>query len=324
MVSDPNSGSPPGNENWNSYWSVSRDAGAFSADGADHPALTSFWCEVFETIKRENPAPRLIDIASGNGAVIAHALSVFAADSGEFTCVDISERAIINIRERFAGVTGIVCDAAGLPLDSGGYDVVTSQFGIEYAGPGAFDEALRLLTPGGYLAALLHHTGSVIYHNCVADLDAVRRVQESQFIPMAIDLFAAGFDAVRGADRAPYEAAASRLNPAVKSLEAIFDKHGQDIAGGAIARLYGDVSRMHQKITQYKRDDVLDWLSQIGDELESYRGRMASMIEAAIDPGSFAQICKKIQQAGFETVQGGPLHTRDTAAPLAWALVVKS
>ena len=39
---------------------------------------------------------------------------------------------------------------------------------------------------------------------------------------------------------------------------------------------------------------------------------------------SFEQICEKIHKAGLETGKGGPLHAPDQAAPLAWALVVKS
>jgi hypothetical protein len=217
-----------------------------------------------------------------------------------------------------------VADAAEVPLQPSSYDVVTSQFGIEYAAPGAVDEALRLLAPGGYFAALLHHTGSAIHRDSLAALDAVQRLQEAQFFPLAIDFFRAGFDAVGGADRAPYEAAALAFNPAVKAVEAIFDDHGQDVAGGAIAQLYSDISRMHQRIAQYERDEVLSWLREMSSQLASYSERMASMAAAALDAGEFEQICDKIQQAGLETGKGGPLHAPDHAAPLAWALVVKS
>lgn len=324
MTSKNNSDAPQTSGDWDSYWGGAGGAAAFSADGADHPALVGFWNEIFEMAGRDNPAPRVVDLASGNGAVIAHALGAFSGGAADITAVDISDRAVAAIGERFPGVTGVVADAGEVPLEPSSYDVVTSQFGIEYAGSGAFDEALRLLAPGGYFAALLHHTGSAIHRDSVAALDAVRRLQEAQFFPLAIDFFRAGFDAVGGADRAPYEAAAARFNPAVKAVEAIFDDHGQDVAGGAIAQLYGDVSSMHQRIAQYERDELLRWLQQMSDQLASYGGRMASMVEAAIDPGEFERVCEKIQQAGLETGKGGPLHAPDEAAPLAWALVVKS
>ncbi|MDJ0812707.1 MAG: class I SAM-dependent methyltransferase [Woeseiaceae bacterium] len=324
MASDSNSDAPKSNGNWDSYWSGAGGAAAFSADGADHPALVGFWKEIFEMAGRDKPAPRIIDLASGNGAVIAHALDVFAEGAANITSVDLSEQAVTRIRERFPGVTGVVADAAQVPLESDSYDVVTSQFGIEYAGAQAVDEALRLLAPGGYFAALLHHTGSAIHRDCVAGLDAVRRLQDADFFPLAIDFFSAGFDALGGGDREPYDAAATRFNPAVKGVEAIFNDHGQDVAGGAIAQLYRDVSRMHQRIAQYDRDEVLRWLQQMSEQLTSYSGRMASMVAAAVEPGEFEKICDKIQQAGLETGQGGPLHAPDEAAPLAWALVVRS
>lgn len=324
MASEPNSDAPGTSGSWNSYWNGAGGAAAFSADGADHPALVGFWSEIFAMAGRDHAAPRVVDLASGNGAVIAHALAVLNVETADITSVDISDQAVASINERFPGVRAIVADAAQMPLESASYDVVTSQFGIEYAEPGAVDEALRVLAPGGYFAALLHHSGSDIHRNSVAALDAVQRLQKAQFFPLASDFFRAGFDAVGGADRAPYEAAASRFNPAIKAVEAIFDDHGQDVAGGAIAQLYSDVSRMHQRIAQYERDELLRWLQQMADQLASYGGRMASMVDAALDPDAFEQVCEKIRQAGLETGQGGPLHAPDQAAPLAWALVVKS
>jgi len=324
MASNPYSDMPQTNASWDSFWSDSGGAGAFSADGADHPAVAGFWGAFFEMIRRDNPAPRIADLASGNGAVIAHALGVFEGDTANITSVDVSEKAIASIRERFPSIAGIVSDAADLSLESGGFDVVTSQFGVEYAGPGAIDEAIRLLAPRGYLAALLHHTGSDIHRACAAGHDAAQRVQESEFIRLAIEFFSVGFEAVRGGDRAPYDAAASRLNPAIKALENIFADHGEDVAAGAIAQLYDDVSRMHQRIAHYDGDDILAWLRQMDERLESYRGRMASMLEAAVDPEAFDQVCNKIRQENLKIEQSGPLHAPGTTAPLAWALIVSS
>ena len=324
MESNTNSDTPRANGNWDSFWDASGSSGAFSSDGADHPALAGFWRELFEMAGRNNAAPRIADLASGNGAVIAHALDVFDSQAADITAVDLSAKAITSIGERFPGVAGVVANALEVPLESSKYDVVTSQFGIEYAGAGAVDEALRLLAPGGYFAALLHHSGSAIHRDCAAGLDAVTRLLDAEFFPLAIDFFGKGFDALGGADRAPYDAAAKRFNPAVKAVESIFEAHGQDVAGGAVAQLYSDVSRMHQNIAQYDRDELLGWLQQMADRLGGYRGRMASMVAAAVDPDTFEQICEKIHKAGLETGKGGPLHAPDQAAPLAWALVVKS
>lgn len=324
MSSNPNSDAPRSNGSWDSYWTDSGDAAAFSADGADHPALAGFWHEFFEMVKRDIAMPRLVDLASGNGAVITHALAVFDDASASITSVDVSEQAVSAIRERFPGVTGVVNDAADLSLESGGFDVVTSQFGIEYAGPAAVDEAIRLLASHGYLAALIHNTDSDIHRDCAAGHDAVSRVQESGFFPLALDYFTRGFEAVRGGDRAPYDEAATKLDPAVKTFEGIFKDYGEDVAAGAIAQLYTDVARMHQRIAHYEGDEVLAWLRQMDERLESYRARMASMRGAALDADAFEKVCEKIRRQNGTIVESGPLHAPGIEAPLAWAIVVTS
>ena len=82
-----NSDAPRANGNWDAYWNDSGAAGAFSADGADHPALVGFWRELFEMAGRDNTSPRIVDLASGNGAVIAHALDVFDEGGADITAV---------------------------------------------------------------------------------------------------------------------------------------------------------------------------------------------------------------------------------------------
>ena len=126
---------------WNTYWHGTGDVGAYSSGGVSHPAILTFWDEYFQTVQQEFDALKIIDIASGNGAVVERALTVFADVQPEFTCVDVSAAAIANIRQRFPQVSGVVADARSIPLDSGSFDVATSQFGVEYAGLDAIDEA---------------------------------------------------------------------------------------------------------------------------------------------------------------------------------------
>jgi SAM-dependent methyltransferase len=141
-------------------------------------------------------------------------------------------------------VHGLVCDARSIPLQSETFDIVTSQFGVEYAGVEAIEEAARLLAPGGCLALVLHIREGRIHGECAASLDAITRVQESGFIPLAIAMFRTGFAAVRGANRAPYEAAASGLAPAVAELESVMSQHGEQVAGDHIPT-DGKVAEFH-------------------------------------------------------------------------------
>jgi ubiquinone/menaquinone biosynthesis C-methylase UbiE len=306
---------------WDTYWHGTGDVGAYSSGGASHPAILEFWDEFFQTVKQDYITPKIIDIASGNGAVLERALATFGDEQADFTCLDVSEAAITNIRSRFPRVNGIVTDARTIPLDSGSFDIATSQFGVEYAGLEAINEVTRLLVTGGRLALLLHSQGGSIHRECVESLDAIVRLQESRFIPYAIAMFSAGFKAVRGADRAPYEAAAKKLAPAIGALEAIMKQYGQHVASDTIARLYNDVDQIHQGIQHYEPTEVLDWLGRMDGELDAYAGRMSSMGDSAIDNDVFEKICDELRSRDYTIERAEPLVAPDHDLPLAWVLI---
>jgi len=306
---------------WDTYWQGTGDVGAYASGGVSHPGVLAFWDEFFHSVKRDYTEPEMIDLASGNGAVIERALAVYQNETAGFTCLDASESAIANIRSRFPQVKGMVANAGEIPFDNGRFDIVTSQFGVEYAGRDAIDEAARLLAAGGHLGLLLHNESGAIHQECLASLDAIVLLQKSHFLSYAHKMFDAGFKAVRGADRAPYETAAKQLAPAIEVLEGIMAEHGQGVAGDTIVRLYSDVAQIHQEMPDYEPDEVLGWLERMESELLAYAGRMTSMAGAAINSVSFKQICDGLVSQGFDLEHAAPLVVPDTDLPLAWALV---
>jgi ubiquinone/menaquinone biosynthesis C-methylase UbiE len=310
-------------DSWDTYWHGTGDIGAYSSGGVNHPVFLTFWDQFFQNLKQTCTSPKIIDIASGNGAVVERALAAYGDEQPDFTCLDISQAAITNIRDRFPRVDGIVTDARSIPLDSGSFDVATSQFGVEYAGEEAINEVARLIAKGGQLAFLLHHQAGSIHRECEESLDAVVQLQNSGFVAHAIEMFSAGFEAVRGADRAPYEAAAKKLAPAIEALESIMKQYGQHVAGDTIARIYNDVGQFHQRIQHYEPAEVLTWLSGINGELDAYAGRMSSMAQAAIDSDTFEQIVAGLHSQQF-TIEGAePLRLPEHDLPLAWILIAK-
>jgi len=310
-------------KSWDAYWQGTGSAGAYSSGGAGHPAFAAYWNEVFQLARQNYQEPLILDIASGNGAVVEQALQHFGDRPARMTCTDLSGAAISNIQNRFPQVKGVVADARDIPLDSGAFDLITSQFGIEYAGLQAIAEAERLLAPGGRLALLMHIQGGAIQQECLSNLDAVSRVQESGFVERASEMFRAGFEAVRGADRKPYEEAAKRLAPAIQALEAVMKQHGEHVADDTVAKLYGDVGTIHSELQQYDPDEVLGWLGRMDGELDAYSGRMSSMRDAATDEESFKKVVTGLQSQGFTIESAGPFQVPDNELPLAWALIAK-
>lgn len=305
---------------WDTYWQGARNSGAYASDGVNHPAVITFWNTTLKEVLGQGGSCRVLDIATGSGAVVERLTESASDGKHEITCVDISAAAIESVRSRFSGVAGLVADANSIPLDDATFELVTSQFGIEYAGPAALSEATRLLAPGGTMILMMHVRPGIIFEECAAALDAVRRTQKSMFVQRALAFFEAGFAAVRGADRTDYDKAALELNPAIEELESILSDHGEHVAGDTIVRLYSDVREIHGGIQHYEPDEVLRWLRTMDKELAEYERRMQSMCDSATDANRFAEICERIGAQGLHIDRSEPLLTGDRASAIGWVL----
>lgn len=308
---------------WDTYWQGAQSSAAYTSGETSHPLVLAFWKEYFATARKNNADLKVIDVASGNGAVVDSARNAFDGTLPDFTCLDVSASAIQMLEKQFPGVTGLTADAAHIPLDSYSFDLVTSQFGIEYAGVDAIFEAARLVSLGGELAFVLHSNPGVIHEECSTSLVAIDRLRRSRFLPLATRMFEAGFATLRGEDRKPYEIAGRKFRPAYRQIEQLLAKHGEGVASGMMLRLRDDISQMHERMPNYDREEVMTWLHRLDNELLGYRGRMTSMTKAAINQKSYHEICKKLSESGFSILGTEALRSPDASLQLAWTLVAR-
>ncbi len=137
---------------WSDYWEKDGAAGGevfVNAKGGRHPALAEFWLSRFADLAE---GARVLDVASGAGSIYAH------LDPGhgfDLNATDIAPEALEALAKRIEGVSTEVSGAENLPYEDASFDLVVSQYGIEYAGSEAFSEAARLVRPGGSLATLV-------------------------------------------------------------------------------------------------------------------------------------------------------------------------
>ena len=131
---------------WDVYWKGTRENAAHKEGGPQEAALASFWEDVFAEHLAPRLSPRMLDIACGNGAVTGRALS--RGEPLESYCVDYSASALAELRKRHSASVCVAADAARLPWRERQFDLVVSQFGLEYAGPEALLEAGRVVANG--------------------------------------------------------------------------------------------------------------------------------------------------------------------------------
>ena len=307
---------------WDVYWRGVQGNGEHQNGGPEETALSEFWESVFGQSLAGVGRNRLLDLACGNGAVTGHAMKIMP--SAQYYCVDSSFSATQELQKRYPQSTCAAADVLQTPFISGSFHYVCSQFGIEYAGWEAVGEALRLLAPQGTLALVLHMHCGAIYKECDQSVRAIDAIKETSVLPLASAAFSAGFALNAGSGSvADFKAAEKSFTPAVRGLEAIMREMGPDVATGLPQQLYRDISYMYRNMSAYDAKEVASWVEGMAKELDAFRGRMSSMLDAALDGSTLSKVIDLVTAQGVSIMRQDTLTMGSNQEPFAWALVCK-
>ena len=307
---------------WDTYWRDTRENAAHKEGGAQEALLAQFWRELLTEQLAANPNVRILDLASGNGAVTGFVRQISPALAVH--CCDYSLYALVELERRHPGNPRVVADAARLPYTDASFDLVLSQYGVEYAGPDAIIEAARLLAPGGTLALLVHVFEGAIYRECERNRDIVNAIRALDILTLARSAFAAGF-ALNAGETAPeiFKQAERAFTPAVRGLEQLLRDAGPGAAGGLPGQLYQDIAHMYRRMSAYAPEDIFNWLDGMFRELDAYQGRMQSMLDAALRREQLLSLQAKLLARGFEGSALQSLAVKEQGPAAAWALVMR-
>lgn len=155
------------NVGWRDYWKADRPASCMPENERTAQEIAATWQRWFD----ECPGgSRILDIATGNGIVLTHAAATGRQLNRAFalTGVDLADidplRYLSSLEDDMRAATFIGGVAAEqLPFEAGSFDVVVSQYGLEYADLAqALGEVARVLAPGGTLHWLAHSESSEV------------------------------------------------------------------------------------------------------------------------------------------------------------------
>jgi len=316
-----------GGSDWDAYWRNARSAAAHADGGPQDAVLAAFWTELFERLfPRLRQEAAHLDLACGNGAVPRFALSscgVVAGARALHICgLDESPAALQEMRRRDPSLTGVAAAASCLPFGPQVFDLVTSQFGMEYAGPGVVEEACRVLKPGGTLAAVLHLHGGGIYRECRNNLQAIDGFRQSRLLEHFESLFRAVVGR-GGSDGGAVEARDRQFAAAVGEAERVFGQWGTGVASGTLHRIYSDLGHMYRRLRAYDRDELIHWIDVMRGELETYSGRMSAMLSAALDEQAFDAVLARVGELGLLVRIRDTLAFGQQSRPSAWLFVAE-
>jgi len=266
---------------WSAYWAGAHATACLPGAPPDVEALLADGWRRFASSLPQGA--RLLDLATGAGAVLA----VIGQARRDLLLRGVDSAAVPAGQPELTG--GV--DIAALPFADAAFDAVTSQFGVEYAGPAALAEAARVLAPGGRLRFVVHHAASrAVAHNR-ARHDAIAALADAGLFRLARQAV------VRAEDPALARAvAAARARHAAQSVTAELPAAlAQALAGPA----------------------PLAAIAALETKAGHERARLAAMQAAARDEAGIAAMAAALGAAGLADVTRAAVPAR---APIAWVL----
>lgn len=294
---------------WSRYWATGVGhscAGSF--EQAYGGTVGAFWQEAFALLPR---AARVLDIACGNGALAR--LLTAVRDDVDLRCdaVDLADVRPDWAREDPRLVFHPCTPAEALPFADASFDLVASQYGIEYADLArALPEALRVARPGGLVHFVVHHRDGrpcTLAREELAHLDWLEReggwfdAASAMLEPMGL---LAEPDGRERLQREPRFAAVRR------AFDAVVAEAQRRQAASLCGDLLGDVqdwtAQAFRAAGTQGRPAAEPVLAGIRGTLADIRARLEDLVAHALDDAALDRLATAARAAGWAC----------TAAPL--------
>lgn len=308
----------PSSAHWQAYWSAPEGRRAAVSGDAAGAIFDEVWRRFLRAAFASKTNPSFLDLACGAGVVLERAME--AIDGGQvekilFVGLDFAPSAAAAIARKTAPdeaiVAGVAATADTIPFSDGVFDIVVSQFGLEYAGLGAFDEAARVLAPGAAFQFVVHYKDGAIYRECCENRRVLDAILESGFFETIIA-------AIRGPD---HDGAIAKLNSIFDSLKRLLE--GDRVAAKEmLGRLLSDAARLVARRQAYHPDEAVAWCEAMRNELALYEGRMRAMTQSALDRAGIEAARNRLlaQNPSIFRPEVNALTPQGSSIPAAWLL----
>lgn len=170
---------------WSRYWS----SGAIQSctiGALDNTPVERFWLESIESLKSGS---KILDLCTGSGALanyISELIEKFRPEiSDTKICgVDLASLDNINSTKNNVELIGRI-DIAQLPFSDNSFDVIVSQYGVEYTiNKEVLREIKRVIKSSGQFYFLMHSDDSIMIQNAKDEIKSINWVLgEVDFLP---------------------------------------------------------------------------------------------------------------------------------------------
>jgi hypothetical protein len=209
-----------------------------------------------------------------------------------------------------------------LPFADGSFDLVTSQFGLEYTQlPRSLAEARRVLRAGGALRAVLHHSQArplVLARHELAHIAWL--LQPSGLLDVASQMTEPLARAATPQGRASlaHDTGANALRQAFNALQdERIERARTQPCPDVLHELQPVLSQLFRLATEQGAVASRRVVEQHVQTLHDAAFRLQDLLDHALTPEALADMQQQLQQLGF-AVRTGEL--RDSAEPMGWTL----
>lgn len=295
---------------WSRYWQDGHEASFVPVEGN---SLTSHiweaWREIFLACP---PGGRVLELGCGNGALLRRA-SELTDQHGkrlDFIGIDLANILPSGGTERIQLYGGVAMEQ--LPYADAGFDLVISQYAIEYSDwQRSLAEMTRILRPGGKFSLLMHSCVSRIVERSARQCAALERLLASG-LPSLLD------QAMIALAAAAQDQSAARLDAAraaTVKLVALLDRldaedphpDAASIAGSALAAIRAAPRAIAHKTPEDARAAAQALVARIEAQIARFR----DLDRAALSDADIENMMQRLTWCGVTSLECLPVLVTD-------------
>lgn len=316
---------------WNQYWAsgpLHSCPGTYVGNYAG--SVAEFWRPLFAELGYED---RLLDLASGNGSLMALAVNAHEADAArvpEVIGVDVAAphpgwifQQDEALQSRLALQGNVRIEA--LPFPDAHFDCIVSQYGFEYAErEPAVNEVLRVAKPAATIGLVCHHADSRLVEVAteeVANLGWL--LDETGFVEQTRDMlpFIARSATPSGVESLKQDAAANRARAAFNATMAEIKQRADaakvpDSLHIVVDNLPGLMRHTTVGGDAVGRQALQDWVAVMRNAIL----RSRELMDFALDRAAVDHITQRLEAGGF-SVTVGELSEEDHL--MGWTILAR-
>ena len=304
---------PGRNQGWRHYWKGDRNESCVAENDTTAMAIRERWIELFSDLADNS---RILDVATGNGALLAHAAIAVerGAMSFSLTGVDLADidpvRYVSGLPDGLANAKFMGGVAAeNLPFPDASFEVVVSQYGLEYADlDKALGEVERVLGVGGRFFWLAHNDKSLVVEQ-----------NQDQGGQVALLLAPGGpLDAMsrfvgKIKKRRNLKHATQKLGNALAEAEQYCIDHPP---AKVIREVCTVIAETAQNWQAFRTQDLDKMLSDSRSRLIAHRQRINDLLAAVITPDREEIIRSHLRQPNWENASFLSLNIGSASSPI--------